>query len=107
MGIFLITWGNKSRSRIMKCVVAILLLASVATVFSDLTVPNMVWNEVHAIINANSGISSADCRAKCDSMFQLLQNGDERGTDRLCRQQCACQTDSSKDYQKDCKPTAA
>merc|ERR1739845_258400 len=97
----------KKTSLIMKCAVALLLLVSVATVYSALTVPTMVWTEVHAIIQANKGINNAQCRAKCDSMFQLLHNGDEHGTDRLCRQQCACQLDSRKNYQTDCKPSAS
>merc|ERR1712002_908618 len=104
MGIFLISCKTKPRPRIMKCVVALLLLASVATVFSALTVQTMVWQEAHAIIQGNSGISEAQCRAKCDSMFQLLATGDERGTDHMCRAQCHCQLDSSKDYSTDCKP---
>ena len=48
----------------------------------------MIHMEVQALMQANPGMSSADCIKKCDDMFDLMDSTDETSTDQHCKGAC-------------------
>merc|ERR1719510_525623 len=42
-------------------------------------------------MKANDKITPADCTKKCDAVFELLDNGDEATTDKVCQHLCECE----------------
>merc|ERR1712012_1449195 len=54
---------------------------------------HLIHNEVQALIQANPGMTSAECTSKCDAVFDMVDANDEQLNDQMCKGACECDID--------------
>ncbi|GFR88406.1 hypothetical protein ElyMa_006099500 [Elysia marginata] len=74
----------------MKCVLVLTALVAVSLAQMD-SMHNLVRHEVEALLMADSSLTVDGCTTKCDALFDMIQDGDESSTDRMCSEACRCQ----------------
>merc|ERR1711963_798277 len=99
MGIFVII-SNQTTIKMYKLVALAALVAVTFAQFGqhqqqhgDHQLMHLIHNEVQALIQANPGMTSAECTAKCDAVFDMVDANDEQLNDQMCKGACECDID--------------
>merc|ERR1712121_65751 len=61
---------------------------------------HLIHNEVQALIQANAGMTSAECTSKCDAVFDMVDANDEQLNDQMCKGACECDIDHNCHHQQ-------
>ncbi|KAK7477378.1 hypothetical protein BaRGS_00031354 [Batillaria attramentaria] len=86
-------------------VVVLALLCGVA--LGQMDFQELVGHEVHALLQADSTLSLADCVSKCDDLFPMADDRDEQATDHACHTECTIERWSTSTHTPPAPPSAS